>query len=203
MQIEAVREVGIEHDLLDHYSREYHRRYKKEPLKSTNGTDQTAIRDIVKRVGAARARTLITKYLSMNDKWFMQKGHDLFTLKNQLEAVHAAAGGEEPKASPERIWVVVNMSCDECGRYSMITMPADEMDKRQLCNECKGTGVNESYMDLFKKTQKKTGANKEFVAKCMEVFENKIYGKTTMKQFHEECDFLDEVADQINPGNIY
>lgn len=73
-------------DFLDTYKKAFSQRYGAEPPLTEKDTAQA--KALTKSLGVERAKALIETYLSMNDEWFLTRGHDLHTFLNNLNLVN-------------------------------------------------------------------------------------------------------------------
>lgn len=117
------------------YSDVYEKRYGIAPIMSSNGSDATILKDLVRQLGLGRTTALVNGYLRMNDEWFIRTGHSLETMKKSIPAINSTLGNTQPLSKALRLSIL--RQCDQCEQYKVFVLPMDpDWTKRVECDEC-------------------------------------------------------------------
>lgn len=76
--------VGVR-DFVSSYCEAFKKRYTTNPI--VDGRSSGIAKRIVKSLGLPKAKALVESYLTMNDQWFITKGHDLQTFEGSLNKI--------------------------------------------------------------------------------------------------------------------
>jgi len=135
--ISEVELTGSVNSLMEEYRTAYRERYHTNPICQNIGIESTVLRDIIKLVGFPRAKLIVRGYLKQpgDKEWYIRKGHDLETLKNNLHAINAAVGGERFTTYN----ITLDSRCPRCEAYFKLTGPANDVCYNVymvLCKTC-------------------------------------------------------------------
>jgi len=122
--------------LLDAYTKAYKARYSIDPVMRLDSSDQTILRDICRHTGNDRALDLVTHYLTMDNEFFLERGHNLETLKKCLSTVNASLGKAKQSRFHKACHILTYMYCDSCGAHTEVVIRPEDMGNRFFCQEC-------------------------------------------------------------------
>lgn len=89
-EAESVKNAG---ELLELYIKSYEARYHIKPVLSTLGIEFSILKNLAGQMDLKTLSELVKHYLTMNNDWFLTKGHDLDTFKKQINVINISYTG--------------------------------------------------------------------------------------------------------------
>lgn len=83
--------VVLTNEVIAVYCDEWKKRYPSHSSPIILPASAKHMKTLVEAIGIEKAKTLVTAYLQMNDKWYVTKRHDIWTLVNNIQAVQQFA----------------------------------------------------------------------------------------------------------------